>query len=504
MPVPIRNTGAPATVTPSRTDTTAPPPAAPAPAPASPAGWKPGTAAPVTARGDAFGAIAARVTERLGPLLTAKSDFELVPGRYPDAVGLPTMLNAIGNAPQGQAAVKAVLAQLQQKTGIAVPAGLEAAALAHPEQATRAFEVTPKQIADGMDAVNAGYHAGKLKQVEPRKFSLPQKFDLGNLDAAPWTRAQPEMKELAPGLFSGDLPSATPDAELKRNTVMAEVFQRLSSNPSAGAAKFEVTYGGKPFTKLDDLLGALKADGYEVNVSFQQRIANFANLKTVVPGSTPPQFLDVPTPLMIKTGMVDSTGKEAVVPSAHSEMIVSIRAGTNTRGPKLDSDQKFYQGVSGTGFFPVGSFAEPKWCGKSTLAELKGDKALEAVKLAGVFTDVVQQSARKLDLYADGYGITGVCNDSVAVIEQATTGAAHEYPLLMKDSTLGAELERRLSDPDTSDDALCKSLKKAIADLPNDALQNGTSRARAQASIPWARGQEPFQSTVDARKILGG
>jgi len=396
-----------------------------------------------------------------------------------------------------------VLAQLQEKTGIAVPAQVQAAALAHPEQATRAFEVTPKQMAAGMDAVNARYHEGKLKQVAPRTFALPQKFDLANLDAAPWTRARPEMKELAPGLFAGDLASTTPDAELKRNTVMAEVFQRLSSNPSS-TEKFEVAYGGKSFTKLDDFLGALKADGYEVNVSFQQRIANFANLKTVVPGSTPPQFLDVPAPLMVKTGMVDSTGKEAVVPSAHSEMLVSLRAGPNTRGPKLDSDQKFYQGVSGTGFFPVGSFAEPKWCGASTLATLKGDKALEAVKLAGVFTDVVQQSARKLDLYADGYGITGVCNDSVAVIEQATTGVAHEYPLLMKDSALTPELQRRLSDGDASDDALCKQLKKAIEDLPSDVRQNASSRARALASIPWAAGAEPFQSTVEARRILGG
>ena len=64
---------------------------------------------------------------------------------------------------------------------------------------------------------------------------------------------------LSPG--SGDLPSATSDADLKRNTVMAEVFQRLSSNPAA-TEKFEVAYGGKSFTKLDDFLGALKNDGY--------------------------------------------------------------------------------------------------------------------------------------------------------------------------------------------------------------------------------------------------
>ena len=153
--------------------------------------------------------IATRVTERLVHNAGGKNDFDLVPGRYPDAVALPTILKAIGASPQGQAQVKALLAQLQEKTGIAAPPEVQAAALSHPELATRAFEVSPKQIAQGMDAVNAAYHAGKMKQVEPRKFSLPQKFDLANLDAAPWTRAQPEMKELAPGLYSGDLPSTT-------------------------------------------------------------------------------------------------------------------------------------------------------------------------------------------------------------------------------------------------------------------------------------------------------
>jgi hypothetical protein len=207
---------------------------------------------------------------------------------------------------------------------------------------------------------------------------------------------------------------------------------------------------------------------------------------------------------MVKTGMVDAMGKEAVVPSAHSEMIISLRAGPNTQGPKLDSDQRYFQGVNGTGFFPAGGFADPKWCGRVNQAELSGDQAMKAINLAGVFTDVVQQSAKKLDLYADGYGVTGVCNDSVAVVEQAMTGKAHEYPLLMKDQTLLGELTRRLGDADKSDDALCQSLKQAINDLPSDMRQNPTSRSRALSSLPWAAGQEPFQSTVDARKILGG
>ncbi len=479
---PTRPTDRPATTTPTVPTT-----------PAASPGWSP--AAPLTpTSAAALEAIRRLIQTPPSPSVGGATDFDLVPGRYPDAVPLPVVLKALSASPQGQAMVGKVLDQLTEKTGIPVPKAMRDAAMTHPEQATRAFEVTPQQLSAGMQAVNAGYHAGKLKQVEPRTFALPAKVDLAKLDDVAWTRPQPEMKELAPGLFQGDLPSTTPDADLKRSTLMAEVFQRLSSGD------MEVTYGGKDYSKLGDLLGALKADGYEVNVSFQQRIANFANLKTQVGG----QMVDVPTPLMVKTGIADPMGREAIVPSAHSEMVVSLRAGPNTRGPKLDADLKYYQGVSGTGFFPVGAFAEPKWCGKSTLATLEGQKALDAVALAGTFTDVVQQSAKALNLYADGYGMTGVCNDSVAVIEQAMTGKAHEYPLLMKDSTLLPELEKRLSDGDRSDDAAIRTLKKAIRDLPSDVRPNATLRERAKASIPWEPGQEPFQSTVDARKILGG
>ena len=141
-------------------------------------------------------------------------------------------------------------------------------------------------------------------------------------------------------------------------------------------------------------------------------------------------------------------------------------------------------------------------CGKSTLAELKGDKALEAVKLAGVFTDVVQQSARKLDLYADGYGITGVCNDSVAVVQQAVTGRADAYPLLMKDEVLYGALKERLGDANKADDPTYREIRRAMKDLPSDVHANSSSRRRALASLPWAAGKEPFVSSEEARRIL--
>lgn len=493
--MPIRSNLPPGVVSPTTTPATSTPAAPTTPAtPARPASWT-GPAGPMPR--DAFNVVA-NTLRHAGP-----SNFELVPGRYPDAVPLTTVLGAIGASPQGQAALGKVLDELKGKTGVEVPAEVRSAVLSNPAALTKAMELTPGQLSNGIGALNTAYQAGKIKKGEPAPLLLPQHFDLGQLDQVDAPRPRSELKELAPGLFQGDLPSATSDQQVKRNRVMAEVFGRLSNNASLPEGeKFSVTHGGKQFTKLDDFARQLKADGYEVNVTFDQRIANFSNLKTVVPGSTPPKFLDVPAPLMIRTGLKDALGQEAVVPAVHSEMIVSIKAGPNARGPKFDADLKFYQGVSGTGFFPCNVHADPSWCGRSTKDSLSGAKALEAISVAGAFTDVVNTTARAKNLYADGYGITGVCNDSVAVVQQALTGHADAYPLLMKDEVLYGALKERLNDADKADDPAYQAIRKAMRELPSDVRHNDSQKARALASLPWAAGQEPFVSSENARRIL--
>lgn len=480
-PQPIRDTPPAATTTPS----------APAAEPA-PRGW--------VARG-ASNRVAATVSNALSS--AGPSNYELIPGRYPDAVPLPTVLKAVGASPQGQAAMGKVLDGIKAKTGVEIPPELRAAVLQNPAALTKALELTPGQLSGGILGMNAAYQAGKLKPKAAPEQLLPQKFDFKDLGSVDAPRPKSEMKELAPGLFQGDLPGPASDAQVKTNRVVAEVFQRLAGNANAAdGQKFEVSYGGKSHTSLESFTAALKKDGYDVSVKFEERIANFSNLKTVVPGSSPPKFVDVPAPLMIKTGIKDASGKEAVVPAVHSEMIISLKAGPNTKGPKFDADIKFYQGVSSTGFFPCDVHATPNWCGKATVAEASGDKAMKAIRVAGAFTDVVNTVAKEKNLYADGYGVTGVCNDSVAVVQQAITGQATQYPLLMKDSVLMGEITERLSDANTGDDATLKTLRNAIRELPSDTRKTPSTAARALASLPWEAGEEPFQSSVEARRIL--
>lgn len=496
--------GAPKPVTTS-TPASAPAPTAKPAEPSKANGWAPGAEKPRAS--GATNPLVLGGAELLGKAAAnaGPSSFTLVPGRYPTAVGLPDVLAKLGNSPEGQQMVDKLLGQLTERTGVPVAPEMRDAILKNPQLITRAFELSPEALRNGMVAVNAAYQAGKIPQTSPRTKLLPQTFDFAKLGALEVPRGGGDLKQIAPGLFKGSLPSDTSDAQVKTNRVVAEVFHRLSNNATAPAnERFSVKYGGGEYTRLDTFLGALQKDGYQVNVSFEQRIANFADLKAAVPGTNPPQFVDVPAPLMVKTGITDALGKEALVPAAHAEMIVTLSSSPETKGPKLDSRSKFYQGTGGTGFFACDVSAEPAWLGRVQHGEVTGDAAVRAVKLAGLLGDVINDSAKALNLYADGYGVTGVCNDSVAVIEQAMLGAAHEYPLMMQDAVLQAELQKRLGDGVRRDDPDYRVLSENIARLPTDTSPNASLRERALASIPWSPGKEPFVSTEQARKILAG
>jgi hypothetical protein len=358
---------------------------------------------------------------------------------------------------------------------------------------------SPGELATGVDALNAAFRAGKLQDVPPPAFQLPKHVDLGHIDALSVPRPEGALKELMPGILQGDIKSSVSDERVKRNTVMAECLSRLAANASGG--DFSVTYAGKRFSSLPRLLGALKADGHQVTVSFDQRAANFSALKTRLPDG---KVVDVPAPLMVRTGVKDPAGMEAVLPAAHGEMIIHIQPGGDTPVPGIEADLRFFQGISGTAFFPAGLWEEPTWCGRVTHDAIRGDEAWRALRLAGTLGDVINKSARDQHLWNGGYGETGVCNDSVAVIQQAVLGRTSFYPLLMRDELLTPELTRRLEQAPKVDDSDCRALLAAVGAAPDDMKAHETTRARALQSLPWTAGTEPFHSTVQARTILAG
>jgi hypothetical protein len=397
--------------------------------------------------------------------------------------------------------VQQLVDAFQRETGIVFPPAMVQAALADPQKLANMLQVTTEQMADGFDAMQAQHQASSsgTPPAAP-KHLLPQKFDWAQLDAVAYTRAEPGLKELAPGLYQGGLKSDLPDDQAKQRTVLAEVFNRLADNANLPAGeRFSVAYKGGEYSQLDTFVKALKDDGHEVNVAIKHRAANFASLLTRTPDGV---LRDVPAGVMMRTGVKDDAGNEAVLPALHSDLLISIKPGPTTQGPGVSAELKWYQGVPDTGFFADGLNQSPEWLGGKVVDTFTGDQALRAVKLAGLMGDLINDSARAQGLKMAGYGVTGVCNDSVSIIQHAMGSEVTAYGLFMRDTSLMDEIQTRLSDRSRRDDPEYRALKNSIERVPNDIGDEPTSRQRALGSMPWEPGREPMNSSVKARDIL--
>lgn len=459
-----------------------------------------GTVAPANTVGAGVSAVLTRLPgalSRPGPGL-----LELRPGVVPDAVSLTTVLKGMAGTPAGQQAVQAIVAELEGALGIKVPPALVSAAVANPDRLMDLLALTPADMKKGFDAMHAAHaaRAGTGATAPKGKVRhLPQRVALEKALTMPIARPHGDLKTIAPGLLRGDVPSSLPDDQARRNMVLAEVFDRLAENASAKPAdRFTLTFRGHTVTTLPGLLKVLEQEGYTLEGEVAHRIADFAALKIQQNGV----ILDVPAAVMVRTGRCDAQGQEAVLPSVHSELVLRIRNGPQAQGPNLEANLKWYQGVPNTGFFACDLMRKSTWTGTVVTERYDHAKTMRAAVLAGTLSNVINDVALAAGLAMNGYGVTGVCNDSVAVIQQALSGRVTAYPLFMRDAVLEPEMQRRRSDSNRMDDAALKDLLAAMAQSPSDDAASSSAAARALASIPWPAGQEPFASTVSARAIL--
>ena len=447
------------------------------------------------------------LASRLSPVLASSKTplLELRPGVVADAVSVTAVLKQLSGA-QAHGVIDGLALQMKQHLGVDLPPALVAAAKANPERVVDLLALTTGQMHAGFDALHAHHQVqtattSTTGAPAARVRQLPKTLKTQNLDTIAISRPQGELKQLQPGLWQGDVKNdKLDDKAAKKNIVLAEVFDRLATNPTAPRGElFAVEHNGHRFTNLQNFVAELIKDGHTLEAVISHRVADFCSLKTKAPDGS---ILDVPAAVLVKTGFKDAAGNEAVVPGVHSEVVFRVRSGPGTRGEKLDGDIKWYQGVPNTGFFPCELMRKSTWTGTVDVATLDQPKALQALQLAAVLGDVIQDVGQQKNLAMSGYGVTGVCNDSVAILQQAMTGNVTGYPLFMRDAVLLPEIDKRLNDKNQRDDKALQALKTAIQQVPNDDAANGSQKARALASIPWTPGAEPFTSVQDARTIL--
>lgn len=416
---------------------------------------------------------------------------DVSPCEGPVSVG--DVLALAASSPEHEPVVRALLGAFAKETGRTLSPAEVDALIRDPKRVEELMTVSIPEIVAGLKKAQAAADARGRQPAADPGYTLPNGVDLA--DAASYMDGTIDgAKPIAEGILRGDLPSDLSAGQVQSRRALGEILDRLSRNigePSAN--RFRVTYKGSSFSTVDGFLAALERNGNAITATVTQGVANFIDLRIQHPsGGT----CEVKTPVMIKTGYRAADGTEITVPAVHSGMNFSFS------GPDLDGvEVSFYQGVGGTKFFAAGLGKDQSWSGGHEVERFTGADARKAASGAAFWRDVVEELSQKDGLIGGGYGQTGVCNDSVALLQLMLTGRTTIYPLAMDHARVNAFLDEKIAAGGTLATKYAR-LKELVGTLPVDTQADPTQPGRILDSIPFGAGPTGYPGADAARETL--
>jgi hypothetical protein len=231
------------------------------------------------------------------------------------------------------------------------------------------------------------------------------------------------VTELGAGVVRGDGPNPTLAPLHAESQRMSDVFNRLSMNALEHAASATVEIDGQKAATPEQLVRVLTATGHTVAVYDARYFANFGHFHFKGQEVMMPFWIDS------QIGIPD-TKRSLLVPVSHAEYEWEIR------GPKINANISYYFGIDGKAEFRTMDTLDQAWVLGHHAHEYRGAEALEVTRLVGLMVAAyIRQHIRRPDLPFGGYYTLGVCQDSVAAIEQKMTGKDTLFPNTA-DSTL--------------------------------------------------------------------
>lgn len=407
-------------------------------------------------------------------------------------MNLSEALDAAGNTPERAMLVKSVLGVVARETGREMsPAEIEAA-IQDPRVLEGMMTVSIPQVVEGLKKAQAAAAANPdAPPPAAPDFKLPSGVDMANAGSYFDGAAEPP-KAVSGGLFRGDKPSDLPPEQVKAHRALGEVLNRLADNTGKPYAdRFKVKYRGETYSTQKAFLDALERNGHTVTATVSQGIANFLDLFVAKDG----QLCEVEAAVRVRTGQLGPDGREVVVPAVHSGLKIRVS------GPDVNGAVSFFQGVGGTGFFAEGLSKDQSWSGGRDIETFAGADARRAIAAAGLWRKVVNDTATESGLLGGGYGQTGICNDSVALLQQLVTGRTTIYPLAMDKDLMVKALDAKIA-AGGSLAARWKEIRAAVLSLPRDTEADPTQPGRILDSIPFGD-TTPFPGADHARAVLG-
>jgi len=316
--------------------------------------------------------------------------------------------------------------------------------------------------------------------------------------------------------------------EVLRMRLLALLLNKLGSNYAKQAEGrtdlFSVQMterDGRKITKPADFVQALIDAGHEIEVFPTSRMTTFGIALCVKEpaddDNNSNSWTNIPLGVFTESGYEDKDGNMAPCMFPHSglDMVISgPLAGSRADGTPSSLRIQHFIGIEGfCGWKSNENALVPFNEAVEGGPRLSGPDAVRAARLAGLYANVLNGLATEMKLPFGGYGLSAVCNDSAAVLQQCLYDKNTIYPL----TSIGRFMQRTLRyaqrlrekllrqqnkslDPEIDD--LC-AIVDAMKQLPSDinaAPSNAASAAKRM--LHTLQPKLPFQMHVDSKKVM--
>lgn len=238
-------------------------------------------------------------------------------------------------------------------------------------------------------------------------------------------RPQPEpISPETPNIGYGHFVSESiPLPMVAQNYALSRVMTKLAEQKGY-EVKFP-TASGKTLTmkSVEDFIQGLWKTGHHIQLRDERTFANFLSFTY---GEKYIRW-----PVWFQTQVQDLNNEDLLFPSPHSQFVWQVT------GPTVNARVNFFLGINGVAFFPKFDEERPQWTGFKSKSQILDNTStnreliLKATQTAAKYLRRIRNEAEVYasDFPSDGYGFTGICNDSSAVVERAISDTTTFFPL---------------------------------------------------------------------------
>lgn len=281
---------------------------------------------------------------------------------------------------------------------------------------------------------------------------------------------------LFPDLYLGfgDALSTHTQREILQNRLLSVVLNRLSTNYLMHMKMEEflvILEDNYEVRKPEQLVKAIIDMGHDVQVAATSHLTTFGLGLCVREKNG--AFTHCPLAAMVENGFSDFRDRKSHTALCHGGLNLDIRSGPLLKNVSI----QHFIAIEGLCAFASNNNVDVPWikdvdCGR----RLHGDEVLPAIRLAAIQALIVSTVASGLNLPNGGYGMTGVCNDTAAWLEQTLFGSTHVYPITLT-GRFAIHMMRRAREMETkfqedkgfeAEGKATRDLMRGLTALPSD------------------------------------